>query len=74
MNLEEIEEELVEIPLTEHEWDMVAWLIAEVKRLQTENDTCPKCGQVDHGQTGEYPCSECGLPMVWDELYKEGEP
>jgi|GEM_PF-4578292 len=37
MNLEEIEEELVEIPLTEHEWDMVAWLIAEVKRLREEN-------------------------------------
>lgn len=28
---------------------------------------CSKCGQVDRGQTGEYPCSECGLPLVWDE-------
>ncbi len=36
MNLEEIEEELEEIPLTEHEWDMVAWLVAEVKRLRKE--------------------------------------
>ena len=37
MNLEEIEKELEEIPLTEHEWDMVAWLVAEVKRLRGEN-------------------------------------
>lgn len=32
-----------------------------------ELSTCQKCGQVDNGQTGEYPCSECGLPQVWDE-------
>lgn len=30
-------------------------------------EKCPKCGQVDRGQTGEYPCPECGLPLVWDE-------
>lgn len=30
---------------------------------------CPKCGQTDKGQTGEYACQECGLPTVWD-----GEP
>jgi hypothetical protein len=29
---------------------------------------CPKCGQVDIGQTGEYPCSECGLPTTWDGI------
>lgn len=28
--------------------------------------TCPKCGQEDHGQTGEYPCYVCGLPLVHD--------
>lgn len=30
-------------------------------------ERCPKCKQVDIGQTGEYPCSECGLPMVWND-------
>jgi len=28
---------------------------------------CEKCGQVDAGQTGEYPCKGCGLPMVHDD-------
>ncbi len=28
---------------------------------------CPKCRQVDLGQTGEYLCSTCGLPTTWDE-------
>lgn len=28
---------------------------------------CPTCGQKDHGQTGEYPCSGCGLPRTWDD-------
>lgn len=27
---------------------------------------CAKCGQVDHGQYGEYPCAVCGLPTTWD--------
>ncbi len=31
------------------------------------NKACPKCGQADHGQTGEYPCPECGLPTLWDD-------
>jgi ParB/RepB/Spo0J family partition protein len=36
---------------------------------------CPKCGQVDRGQTGEYPCPECGLPSVWDaKSAKKYEP
>lgn len=35
MNLEEIEKELEDIPLTEYEWDMIEWLIAEVKQLQS---------------------------------------
>ncbi len=33
---------------------------------ETENECCPKCGQTeDH--TGEYPCSLCGRPTLWDE-------
>ena len=35
------------------------------------NEPCPKCGQTDHGQTGEYPCPECGLPTVWDEAVEK---
>ena len=27
---------------------------------------CSICKQVDHGQQGEYPCPDCGLPYVWD--------
>ena len=30
-------------------------------------EPCARCGQVDRGQTGEYPCMGCGLPQVWDE-------
>ena len=29
---------------------------------------CPKCGQTDVGQYGEYPCPECGLPLTWGEV------
>ena len=29
-------------------------------------EPCEVCGQYDVGQTGEYPCEECGLPLVWD--------
>lgn len=28
---------------------------------------CKFCGQVDHGQTGEYPCKACDLPMEHDQ-------
>ncbi len=39
---------------------------------------CNKCGQIDIGQTGEYPCPECGLPTTWDEdikgVFKEAHP
>jgi len=35
-------------------------------RKLEELNACPKCGQVDTGQTGEYPCSECGLPTMHD--------
>ncbi len=34
----------------------------------SEEAPCPKCGQFEVGQTGEYHCSECGLPTVWDEF------
>lgn len=27
---------------------------------------CSKCGQADWGQSGEYPCDECGLPTTHD--------
>lgn len=33
----------------------------------SDSAKCPECGQKDEGQTGEYPCSTCGLPGVWDE-------
>ncbi len=33
---------------------------------QPADRPCGKCGQVDHGQYGEYPCADCGLPTVWD--------
>lgn len=26
---------------------------------------CPKCGQVNFGQEGEYPCEACGVPRTW---------
>lgn len=28
---------------------------------------CATCGQVNRGQTGEYPCAECGVPTLWDD-------
>ncbi|MFL1549749.1 hypothetical protein ACI77I_11685 [Pseudomonas sp. D47] len=28
---------------------------------------CAACGQTDAGQTGEYPCKACGLPMEHDK-------
>ena len=27
---------------------------------------CENCGQTNVGQTGEFPCRACGLPMKWD--------
>ena len=29
---------------------------------------CATCGQIDQGQTGEYPCTACGLPRLHDEV------
>ena len=34
--------------------------------LPKDGEPCFCCGQVDHGQTGEYPCKVCGLPWIWD--------
>jgi hypothetical protein len=34
-------------------------------------ETCPKCGQSDTGQTGEYPCVQCGLPTTHDALAQQ---
>ncbi len=31
-------------------------------------DVCNTCHQMNVGQTGEYPCVECGLPTVWDDM------
>lgn len=31
-------------------------------------DRCDSCGQFDFGQTGEYPCQVCGLPVTWDDV------
>jgi Zn finger protein HypA/HybF involved in hydrogenase expression len=28
---------------------------------------CPKCGQIDDGQQGAYPCPNCGLPMLHND-------
>jgi predicted RNA-binding Zn-ribbon protein involved in translation (DUF1610 family) len=33
---------------------------------------CSCCEQVDEGQTGEHPCPECGLPIIWDEPDRGG--
>lgn len=35
---------------------------------------CPKCGQVDVGQQGEFPCSVCDLPTQHDREYEGAIP
>jgi hypothetical protein len=44
-----------------------------IARVRAQAATCPKCTQSDAGQTGEYPCSNCGLPMVWDAALQGGD-
>lgn len=34
------------------------------------DERCGECGQRDEGQTGEYPCERCGLPVLHDEASK----
>lgn len=38
----------------------------ETETVVDHGPPCEKCGQIDVGQQGEYPCSACGLPTVWD--------
>jgi len=48
-------------------YEFIEWLEKRgYKIIAKETDTCPKCGKVNRGQTGEYPCEVCSLPMVWD--------
>jgi len=57
--------------------DQLAWF----KRIRNAlndvaleaDDACPVCGQQDVGQTGEHPCAECGLPIVWDDAALEAD-
>ena len=30
---------------------------------------CESCSQRNVGQSGEYPCAECGLPQLHDEEF-----
>lgn len=43
-------------------------IIAEfiAKELEPEDGVCPRRGQFPNGQTGEYPCPGCGLPLLHD--------
>lgn len=36
-----------------------------------EQPKCIKCGQINYGQTGEYPCEECGLPILHDSKTRD---
>jgi hypothetical protein len=38
---------------------------AVVAERDSKGTPCPRCGQTDHGQYGEYPCPDCGLPTLW---------
>lgn len=33
---------------------------------KSKDQPCKKCGQTEKGQTGEYPCDECGVPLTHD--------
>lgn len=45
-----------------------ARVIAEIADFEvSKTNRCPKCGQIDEGQTGEYPCVLCGLPTTYDK-------
>lgn len=39
-------------------YEAIRIILADHARLSEQNIPCPKCGQHDHGQTGEYPCNE----------------
>lgn len=59
--IEAISETCQQIASAISEW------IKDNPELMIYLEPCLKCKQVDIGQTGEYPCSGCGLPMVWDD-------
>lgn len=44
-------------------WPLMGYAL---KQQLHEASPCSMCGQVDAGQTGEYPCEECGLPALHD--------
>lgn len=44
-------------------WPLMGYAL---KQQLHEASPCAMCGQVDAGQTGEYPCKECGLPSLHD--------
>jgi len=57
-----------------YEYDILDDILKDLnleKEKQDEKVPCSHCGQVDMGQTGEYPCPVCGLPTVWDEREKK---
>ena len=39
----------------------------ELKDISQDKE-CTECSQSDTGQTGEHPCTECGLPLTHDEV------
>lgn len=41
---------------------------------EIRNGACKKCGQIDEGQTGEYPCVDCGLPILHDDVPERPDP
>lgn len=34
--------------------------------MNDQQTPCAQCGQISAGQTGEYPCSRCGVPRLHD--------
>jgi ribosomal protein L37E len=52
--------------------EITADLRASMSQPHSTKDLCGKCGQRDFGQQGEYPCSVCGVPTVWDREYEVG--
>lgn len=75
--LEHIEEELMwlEDTVKGDDGDRITRLRGYIHRLASAQSTsegaCPACGQVDVGQTGEYPCRVCGLPLLHDALARK---
>lgn len=47
-------------------WEVAAAVVGASLLWLPKDTRCYLCGQVDHGQTGEYPCPSCGLPRMHD--------